>query len=65
MTKGVGLLYQKGDYPGSVKQFQRAIAAYPDFYEAYAQMEASQKAVDELYARWAELEQKKLEHLQK
>jgi ATP-binding cassette subfamily F protein uup len=34
-------------------------------HEAYAQMEASQKAVDELYARWAELEQKKLEHLQK
>jgi len=38
MTKGVSLLYQKADYPGSIKQFQRAIAAYPDFYEAYAQM---------------------------
>ena len=38
MTKGVNLLYQKADYPGSIKQFQRAIAAYPDFYEAYAQM---------------------------
>jgi ABC transport system ATP-binding/permease protein len=33
--------------------------------EAYAQMEAAQKVVDELYARWAELEQKKLEHLEK
>jgi len=38
MAKGVSLLYQKADYPGSIKQFQRAIAAYPDFYEAYAQM---------------------------
>jgi ATP-binding cassette subfamily F protein uup len=34
-------------------------------HEAYAQMEAAQKAVDELYARWGALEQKKLEHLQK
>ena len=34
-------------------------------HEAYAQMEAAQKVVDELYARWAELEQKKLEHLEK
>jgi len=34
-------------------------------HEAYAQMEAAQKAVDELYARWGELEQKKLEHLPK
>jgi ATP-binding cassette subfamily F protein uup len=33
-------------------------------HEAYAQMEAAQKIVDELYARWAELEQKKLEQLQ-
>jgi ABC transport system ATP-binding/permease protein len=34
-------------------------------HEAYAQMEAAQKAVDELYARWGALEQKKLEHLEK
>jgi Flp pilus assembly protein TadD len=38
MAKGLNLLYQKADYPGSIKQFQRAIAAYPDYYEAYAQM---------------------------
>jgi tetratricopeptide (TPR) repeat protein len=38
MSKGMSLLYQKGDYPGSVKQFERAIQAYPGFYEAYAQM---------------------------
>jgi len=38
MGKGMGLLYQKSDYPGSIKQFQRAIQVYPKFYEAYAQM---------------------------
>jgi tetratricopeptide (TPR) repeat protein len=38
MSKGTSLLYQKADYPGSVKQFERAIQAYPNFYEAYAQM---------------------------
>ena len=38
MSKGMSLLYQKSDYPESVKQFQRAIQAYPDYYEAYAQM---------------------------
>lgn len=38
MSKGVNLLYQKSDYPGSIKQFERAIQAYPNFYEAYAQM---------------------------
>jgi ATP-binding cassette subfamily F protein uup len=34
-------------------------------YETYSQMETAQKAVDELYARWAELEQKKPEHLER
>jgi Carboxypeptidase regulatory-like domain/Tetratricopeptide repeat/TPR repeat len=38
MHKGMSLLYQKSDYPGSIKQFQRAIQAYPNYYEAYAQM---------------------------
>jgi tetratricopeptide (TPR) repeat protein len=38
MSKGVNLLYQKSDYPGSVKQFQRAIQAFPNYYEAYSQM---------------------------
>jgi tetratricopeptide (TPR) repeat protein len=38
MTKGIALLYQKSDYPGSIKQFERAIQAYPNFYEAYAQI---------------------------
>jgi ABC transport system ATP-binding/permease protein len=34
-------------------------------HETYSQMETAQKAVDELYARWAELEQKKPEHLER
>jgi Carboxypeptidase regulatory-like domain/TPR repeat/Tetratricopeptide repeat len=38
MTKGLNLLYQKSDFPGSIKQFQRAIQVYPNYYEAYAQM---------------------------
>ena len=38
MEKGMGLLYQKSDYPGSLKQFQLAIKNYPDYYEAYSQM---------------------------
>ena len=38
MSKGMALLYQKSDYPGSIKQFERAIQAYPNFYEAYAQI---------------------------
>ena len=33
-NKGTQLLTQK-DWPGSVAEFQRAIAAYKDFYEAY------------------------------
>jgi len=38
MEKGLALLYQKMDYPGSLEQFQRAVKEYPDYYEAYAQM---------------------------
>ena len=38
MSKAMSLLYQKSDYPASIKQFQRAIQVYPDYYEAYAQM---------------------------
>ncbi len=53
-------------------QAKRAALEDPDIatdaarlHEAYARMEAAQKIVDELYARWAELEQKKIEQLQK
>jgi len=38
MLKGMQLLYQKEDFQGSLNQFQRAIKAYPNYYEAYAQM---------------------------
>ncbi len=38
MEKGMALLYDKSDYRGSVAEFERAVQAYPDFYEAYAQM---------------------------
>jgi len=36
--KGMALLYKTSDYLGSIKQFERAIHVYPDYYEAYAQM---------------------------
>jgi ATP-binding cassette subfamily F protein uup len=46
-------------------QAKRAVLESPEIasdavrlHEAYAQMEAAQKVVDELYARWAELESK-------
>lgn len=38
MQKGLTLLYAKSDYAGSVKQFERATQAYPDYYEAYTEM---------------------------
>jgi tetratricopeptide (TPR) repeat protein len=38
MQKGLQLLYQKSQSAKSLAEFQRAIRAYPDYYEAYAQM---------------------------
>ena len=38
MQNGLMLLYEKSDYKASLKQFERAIQAYPDYYEAYAAM---------------------------
>jgi Flp pilus assembly protein TadD len=38
MMKGYRLLYEKSDAKGSLKEFERAAQAYPDYYEAYAQM---------------------------
>ena len=32
------LLYRKADYKGGLSEFQRAIQAFPTYYEAYAQM---------------------------
>ena len=36
--KGMGLMYAKSDYQGSIKQFERAIQEYPEYYEAYTQI---------------------------
>ena len=38
MKSGLSLLYGKSDAKASLKQFQRAIQEYPDYYEAYAAM---------------------------
>jgi cytochrome c-type biogenesis protein CcmH/NrfG len=38
MAKGTRLLYDKSEYGHSITEFQRAILAYPTYYEAYAQM---------------------------
>lgn len=38
MAKGTMLLNEKSDYAGSIKEFERAIHNYPDYYEAYAQI---------------------------
>ena len=35
MKKGLALMDEKSDYQGSVKQFERAIRDYPEYYEAY------------------------------
>jgi len=38
MSKGMVLLHQKSDYAGSIKEFERAIKIFPNYYEAYAQI---------------------------
>lgn len=38
MGKGMALLHEKADYAGSIKEFERAIKAFPNYYEAYAQI---------------------------
>lgn len=38
MNKGLILLYQKSDYAGSIKEFERAIKIFPNYYEAYGQI---------------------------
>ena len=38
MAKGMRLLYEKSEFSHSIPEFQRAILAYPSYYEAYAQM---------------------------
>jgi tetratricopeptide (TPR) repeat protein len=38
MNKGMVLLHQKSDYAGSIKEFERAIKIFPNYYEAHAQI---------------------------
>jgi tetratricopeptide (TPR) repeat protein len=38
MEKGLALIDKKSDYRGSIKQFERAIQSYPEYYEAYTQL---------------------------
>ena len=38
MDKGLALIDKKSDYRGSIKQFERAIQSYPEYYEAYAEL---------------------------
>jgi len=35
-NKGIGLMRSNPDYKAAIAQFQRAIAIFPDYYEAYA-----------------------------
>lgn len=38
MDKGLALIQKKSDYRGSIKQFERAIQSYPEYYEAYMEI---------------------------
>jgi tetratricopeptide (TPR) repeat protein len=38
MDKGLALIDKKSDYRGSIKQFERAIRSYPEYYEAYTEI---------------------------
>jgi tetratricopeptide (TPR) repeat protein len=40
--KGVQLVIEKSDYRGAIAQFERAVAKYPSYYEAYAAMGLAQ-----------------------
>ena len=38
MDKGLALIDKKSDYRRSIKQFERAIQSYPEYYEAYTEI---------------------------
>jgi Tfp pilus assembly protein PilF len=38
LAKGEMLLYDKADFSGAIKQFEKAIKEFPGYYEAYAQL---------------------------
>ncbi len=53
--KGVQLVVDKSDYRGAVAQFERAIAKYPSYYEAYAAMGLAQNKIGDSAAAEASL----------
>jgi tetratricopeptide (TPR) repeat protein len=53
--KGVQLVVDKSDYRGAVAQFERAIARYPSYYEAYAAMGLAQNKIGDAAAAEAAL----------
>lgn len=53
--KGVQLIVEKSDYRRAVDQFERAIAKYPSYYEAYAAMGLAQEKMGEATAAEASL----------
>jgi hypothetical protein len=53
--KGVQLVVDKADYRGAVAQFERAIAKYPSYYEAYAAMGLAQNKIGDAAAAEASL----------
>ena len=38
MDKGLALIDKKSDYRGGIKRFERAIQAFPEYYEAYTEI---------------------------
>jgi len=48
--KGLALLYGKSDFRGAVTRFERAIKAFPDYFEAYAQQGSAQVGMGDIAA---------------
>lgn len=53
--KGIQLVVQKSDYHGAISQFEKAIAKFPDYYEAYAAMGLAQDKTGDAQAAEASL----------
>ena len=49
-AKGIQLIVDKSDYRGAVAEFERAIAKYPTYYEAYAAMGLAQNKMGDAAA---------------
>ena len=53
--KGMNLMYAKSDYQGAITRFQRAIKAFPTYYEAYAEEGNAHRELKELVSAEAAL----------